>query len=376
MRPPRVTVLGSGVALGVYVPALLTARQLARHGVEAEALVIESLYTAAGLDMLERYRRAYHRDFSLALMGHRMTRDVRPSLDEGAVTALLRRWQAEGRRCFSVWSGFWLPVLDRYRREGAPGALAVDLCRIDAEVSATFRIYQDLCDALAGEAREVWLWSWERKGLVHQLPVTAPSDPPVVPWSEREDRLVVHGGGWGIGTYLDRVPELESTGLALDVVIHDAAEVDGGRNGRRYFQVDPAWRAWQDERCGFPPFGEVGEAAGAAAFHRREERHEIYDLLRGSRAIVSKPGGGTLIDSLAAATPLVLLEPYGYAEEANAKIWEHLGFGISYAAWKESGFSSGLLERLHHNLLAHRGDAGGTIDYPAALAARLHACAS
>ncbi|HEY0511087.1 MAG TPA: UDP-glucuronosyltransferase [Thermoanaerobaculia bacterium] len=362
---PRVTVLGSGVALGVYVPALLAARQLARHGVDAEALVVESLYTAAGLDMLERYRQAYHRDFSLALMGHRMTRDVRPSLDAGAVTALLDRWRAEDRRYFSVWSGFWMPVLERYRRE-ALGPLSVDLCRIDAEISATFKIYQDLCDGLGDEAREIWLWSLERRKLIYELPV---SDQPALPWSGREDRLVVHGGGWGIGTYLDRVPELEAAGLALDVVVHDPAEAGARENGRRYFQVDPAWRAWQEERCRFPPFGELREPV---IFHRREERHEIYDLLRGSRAIVSKPGGGTLIDSLASATPVVLLEPYGYAEEANAEIWEHLGFGVPMARWQESGFSLDLLERLHRNLLARPGAASGTIDYPASLAARLH----
>jgi hypothetical protein len=319
--------------------------------------------------MLERYRQAYHRDFSTALMGHRMTRDVRPSLDEGAVTGLLDRWQAEDRRHFSVWSGFWMPILHRYRRERARRPLSVDLCRIDAEISATFRIYQDLCDGMSDETREVWLWSWARKGLVHELPV---SDQPAVPWSGREDRLVVHGGGWGIGTYLDRVPELEEAGLALDVVVHDPAEAGARENGRRYFRVDPAWRAWREERCGFPPFGELREPAAFQPFHRREERHEIYDLLRGSRAIVSKPGGGTLIDSLASATPVVLLEPYGYAEEANAKVWEHLGFGIPYARWQESGFSLGLLERLHRNLLERPGGAAGTIDYPASLAARLH----
>ena len=364
---PRVTVLGSGVALGVYVPALLAARRLARHGVDTETLVIESLYTAAGREMLERYRQAYHRDFSTALMGHRMTRDVRPSLDEAVVTGLLDRWHAERRRHFAVWSGFWLPVLDRYRCERSPGPLSVDLCRIDAEVSATFRIYQDLCAALGDEAREVWLWSWERRGLVHELPV---SDQAPVPWEEREDRLVVHGGGWGIGSYLGRVPELAEAGLALDVVIHDPVEAGEREDGRRYFMVDPAWRAWREERCGFPPFGELREPA---AFQRRDERHEIYDLLRNSRAIVSKPGGGTLIDSLASATPVVLLEPYGYAEEANAKVWEHLGFGVRYDRWRESGFSRDLLARLHRNLLDRP---AGTIDYPAAFAARFHGLAA
>lgn len=359
---PRVTVLGSGVALGVYVPALLTASGLARHGVPAETLVVESLYTAAGLEMLERYRQAYHRSFSMALMGHRMTRDVRPSLEERAVSELLDRWRAEDRRHFIVWSGFWMPVLDRYR-ERQPGRLCIDLCRIDAEVSATFKIYQDLEDRSGDEAREIWLWNWDRRRLVHELPVS--SEPPVQ-WGEREDRLVVHGGGWGIGTYLERLPELSASGLEMDVVVQETAEAAPREDGRRTFMVDPEWRAWREERCGFPPFGEVREPA---EFHHREDRHEIYGLLRNARAILSKPGGGTLIDSLASATPVILLEPYGYAEESNAKIWEHLGFGVRYDRWKESGFSLALLERLHRNLLERPAE---TIDYPASLAARLH----
>jgi hypothetical protein len=300
-------------------------------------------------------------------MGHRMTRDVRPVLEERAVSGLLDRWSAEDRRHFIVWSGFWLPVLDRYRQERKPGRLSIDLCRIDAEVSATFKIYQDLEDRWGDEAREIWLWSWERRRLVHELPV---SGEPPVPWEEREDRLVVHGGGWGIGTYLERLPELAASGLGLDVVVQERDEGGLREDGCRTFMVDPEWRAWREARCGFPPFGEVSEPA---AFRRREDRHEIYGLLRNARAILSKPGGGTLIDSLASATPVVLLEPYGYAEESNAKIWEHLGFGVRYTRWKESGFSPALLERLHHNLIARPAE---TINYPAALAARLHELAA
>lgn len=378
---PEITVLGSGVALGVYIPALLTARRLVRHGVAAEVEVIERCYNAASREQLERFRQAYHRDFSLALLGHRSTRDIRPSLDEDAVAGLLERWRHEGRRHFAVWSGFWLPILDRYRREyreSAPGRLEIDLCRIDAEVSASFKIYGALCEALGDEAREVWLWNGRQQRLDYELPV---SDEPVVAWEERDDRLVVHGGGWGIGTYRERIPELTGRGFALDAVAHDAAEADGGETGVRWLLVDPAWRAWpangEPAPCVFPPFGEVGgtfgdpdERGNLDERGNPDERHEIYGLIRGSRAIVSKPGGGTLIDSLASATPVVLLEPYGYAEEANARLWEHLGFGVSWARWRESGFSREILAGLHHTLRTRPRD---TVDYPASLAARLHA---
>jgi hypothetical protein len=360
MTLPRVTVLGSGVALGVYVPALLVERQLERRGVPAETLVIESLYTEAGISSLERCRVAYQRQFELARLAHRMTRAISPVLDEDAVDELLACWSAEDRRHFAIWSGFWLPVIDRYRRM-VRRPLHVDLCRIDAKISVTFRVYQHLCDELGGSAREVWLWNLERNALDVELPV---SDAPPLPWDAREDRLVIHGGGWGLGTYQEHAAELRARGFSTDLVLRDASDAES-TDATRCFMVDPSWRAWRDPEMGFPPFGEVG---AAPRFTRRETHHELYELVKNCRAIVSKPGGGTLIDSLASATPVVLLDSYGYAEDANAAMWERLGFGIRWERWCEAGFSMDLIADLHRNLLQrrHRG-----ADYPAVIAASL-----
>jgi UDP-N-acetylglucosamine:LPS N-acetylglucosamine transferase len=99
------------------------------------------------------------------------------------------------------------------------------------------------------------------------------------------------------------------------------------------------------------------------------EYHSLYDVIRFNQAIISKPGGCTLIDSLASATPVILLEPYGYAEVRNSEIWQRLGYGISYPDWQASGYSMEVLARLQNNLLnrAQRG-----IDYPTAFANNLH----
>jgi UDP-N-acetylglucosamine:LPS N-acetylglucosamine transferase len=92
-------------------------------------------------------------------------------------------------------------------------------------------------------------------------------------------------------------------------------------------------------------------------------------VIRRSKAIVSKPGGGTLIDSLSSATPVILLEPYGNAEEKNGELWRHLGFGVPFATWQASGYDEATLARLHASLLrAHR---QGT-DYPRYCVERLH----
>jgi UDP-N-acetylglucosamine:LPS N-acetylglucosamine transferase len=81
--------------------------------------------------------------------------------------------------------------------------------------------------------------------------------------------------------------------------------------------------------------------------------------------MLCKTGGGTLIDSLWSATPIVALEPFGEHEQINALLWERLGFGMGYDAWRSSGFSLDLLEKAHLNLLRAR---DGVADYTADLA--------
>jgi len=286
-----------------------------------------------------------------------MARSVEGSLDPARVDALLRGWHADHRAHFIVWSGFWLPILERYRREAAV-SVHIDCCRIDAVVSASFRAH----DGLAADATEIWLWNAQDKRTVFEIPVT---EQPVMPFADRDHRLVVHGGGWGLGTYQTTAAQMAGTRWASDIVVHARDEATPLGRDDRYFMVDPAWRTWHrtEEGHAFPPFGEIDEPTTSA------NDHVLYQRIRRSKAIVSKPGGGTLIDSLSSATPVVLLEPYGYAEASNGEVWEHLGFGVRYATWRDTGFDEAVLQRLHDNLVNR---AHGP-DYVAAYAARLRA---
>jgi len=350
----KVTVLGSGVALGVYIPALLVDYQFRKLGLDSETVILENYYTGESLEKLKAYKKAYHNNFSVALMGHRMTKDVSPNLDENLVNHLLQTWQRDNRLNFVVWSGLWMPILEKYRTKIFPQKLNLDICRIDADISATFKIHQDS----DRDYEEVWLWNWEQKRLIYEIPVT---EQPPIPYTHRSNRCVIHGGGWGIGTYQKRISELEEQGICLDIIAYYVDEV-AKQSNHRYFMVDPDWFPWIKNSKNlheFPPFGEVTDLNNKN-FQTKEENHCFYDLARQSKAIISKPGGGTLIDSLSSATPVILLEPYGYAEEKNAAIWEYLGYGISYEKWKATNYSFKILEDLHHNLLNKR----SLIHYP------------
>jgi hypothetical protein len=339
-----VTILCSGVARGVYIPALLLNYQLQQHQLQTDVVILEHLYTPASQQKLKSHKQAYHQNFSMALMAHKMTKDIQFSLDDELVTAILNRWESEHRCNFIVWSGFWMPIIEKYRQQVAPQIVNVDLCRIDAEVSATFKNYTNFNQ----HDREIWLWNWAEQKLGYELPV---SNQLPIPYEARANRFVIHGGGWGIGTYTNKIAELTANNIALDIVAYEVAESIDRHPKHRYFMVDPNWSPWLQSTTTQPEFPPFGEVTNSPNFTNRAEYHELFDVIRHSKAIISKPGGGTLIDSLAAATPIILLEPYGYAEQSNSDIWEKLGYGITYDRWQQTNYDLDILEQLHQNIL-------------------------
>lgn len=362
-RRGPVVILTSGIGLGVYIPALLIQHQLAQLGVSAEVEVLEAYFKPDSLERLLARRDAFRQNFALAQMGHRMARSIEEDLDDARLDGLLDAWAARGCTDFIIWSGFWLPVLEQYRRRVPGLELRRDLCRIDAERSASFKVHQDLEE----DGREIWLWHGARHAICHEIPVTA--EPPI-PFDQRARRLVVHGGGWGIGTHAAMRPALAGAGYALDVVIEDPQERERHGPEDRFYMIAPGWEPWHRDEDGhhiFPPVGRVADDGTVHCSHQAGF-HGFHSVIRAAMGVVSKPGGCTLIDSLAAATPVILLEAYGHAERGNAAIWAEFGFGVPFEAWRNEGFPTPTLRRAHTALMARGRSSTG---YPAEYAERL-----
>lgn len=328
-----IEILTSGVALGVHVPGLLLADRLREQGGTANVSVLERLMTPETLATTARSKQAFHRDFRVALAGQKLARNASVATSEAAVLQLFQAWHARAVSRFVVFSGFWLTLVERYVAEY--GAVPVDVCHVDSVQSPSF----DKAGATSLPVRHVWLADADGLRIPCSIPV---SREPAVPWSQRDQRLLVHGGGWGMGTYRERAASLASAGFSLDVVAYEDQDLEGSEV--RYFMIDPMWHPWLDD--GYPPFGEAG-----TDFVQRTGHHGSFDLCRQALATVSKPGGGTLLDSLWSATPAVLLEPFGAHEQRNADLWIELGFGISFEQWEQKGFAVEVLESLHHALL-------------------------
>jgi hypothetical protein len=345
------TVLTSAVGLGAYVAALLHRDRLRDAGHEVDVEVIEGWFTEHHRERHLVHQQAFHEDFRLAQAGRRMAGSVVGRLDEERVEPLLAAWRAEGRTRFFVWSGYWLPVLERYTASVPDARVELDFCFSDAIESDSFRVHH----APAGVVRrDVWLWSWRRRALGTALPVPAGAP---IPFAERARRLVAHGGGWGLGTYTEVLTELAAADYALDVLGPSCPDWDGRRALDRRYVGDPAWHPWLRDDAGqlsFPPLAEV-RPDGELRYRSPARFPAAHVQVREAMAVVSKPGGGTLLDSLAAATPIVLLPPWGRPEARNGALWVELGFGIDFVRWRETGFDPRVLEELHDRLLAaHR----------------------
>lgn len=325
-----IEILTSGVALGVHVPGLLLADRLRERGVPVEVQVLERLLPPQVLATTEKMKWAFHRNFRFALAGQKVAGSPVKSVDPAAVQRLRARWRAAGVTRFVVFSGFWLPLV-------ADLGVPIDVCHVDSVASPSFTK-----TGLSMPARHVWLADADGGTLPCTIPV---SHTPPVPWHDREPRVFLHGGGWGMGTYRDHAAELRAHGFGLDVVAYEDTDVT--QDDLRYFMVDPRWHPWLDD--GYPPFGQVRPGA-PTDFRRGAGHHGSFDLTRTAVATVSKPGGGTLLDSLWSATPAVLLDPFGAHEERNSRLWQDLGFGITLDRWRATGFSLDVLRELHEAL--------------------------
>ncbi len=149
-----VTLLSAGNSLGVYIPAKLLQLQLRKEGIPADIYMLEHLYDDETRENIPRYRKAFHDSFKVAKTGYKLARDSRSSLDESKTAALLEQWRQDGRRRFLALTGFWIPVLERYRDMLGGTEVDIRLIRLDASDTPSFSVYGDACS----QFENIWLY--------------------------------------------------------------------------------------------------------------------------------------------------------------------------------------------------------------------------
>lgn len=337
-----VALLTSGMGLGVYVPSLFLRNQCEARGVKARIYVYEEYLEQDKKKNVKKYQECFHQSYRAAVAGHKIPVRFAGHLDEGALSGLFDMWKEHGQRHFIMLSGHWKSVLDAYQRESG-FVCSVECLRMDYGVTPSWRGF---CDP-GSLYHTTWLFGTPEQAMEYTIQADSR---PAIPFEERGPRYVVHGGGWGMGTYLDRMEELESLGQ-LDITLHSEKEMENAKAKNNYYLIDPNWSPWMRNDNGRHIFPPTRWMLHEPDYITSEEHPYLYDVCRKALAIISKPGGGTLLDAICTATPVVFLEPIAEHERCNAQLFEQIGCGISLENWKAEGFSKEVLHRLHENLV-------------------------
>jgi hypothetical protein len=332
--------------LGFYIPGLLLRDRFEAIAQPACAETFEALMTDVGIEKAEQSRSAYAKDFKLAQVSQRVPFDVRGSIDTERLEKLLDRWSDEKRRKFIALSGHWVHILDEYRRR-CGFEISAGLLYMDGSLAPSWLQTRRIDPTYAARYSELPLLSRSPPAVLRHIAVSEPS----VTWSVRENRLIVHGGGWGMGDFANAAEQLKSSNYDVLNAMYPAPGVDLSI-GQRHLADNPNWRVWHPTESGeleFPPYGYVDrDGWHDGGYHG--QTHGLYQTIANSRAIVSKPGAGTLIDSFASETPVVLLTPLGRHETDSGNIWSQLGFGITIEDWQSSECDPEILFQLHKNI--------------------------
>lgn len=349
MSVKTVRILSSATGLGVYIPSLLISRCLKKQGIDTEVIILESLYKEEKRTKIELNKRAFQDNFSVALMAQKLLKLEKNNFESAIVKAVIEDWARQGAENFIITSGFWMSLIEEYRSRIYPKALNVHLVHLDAVESLSWSSSKFNSEFY----RDIWLFDSKNMTLPYRLEIDA-NNP--LQYYQRTNRFVLHGGGWGIGNFMNIMPELNAEGFSLDIAVNSMSGFKGKESGNRYFVIKEGWSPFHkntEREHIFPPMAQV-EKGVDPVFQQGEEYHYFFDIIRNSKGIISKPGGATLIDSLASATPVIFLNPYGDYEKKNSEFWCGMGFGIYYEDWRERGFPLDILENQHKNLIAAR----------------------
>lgn len=325
----RAIILTSGIGFGTYIPSVILMQQLKSVGVDVEIAILEKLFFERKQEKLLENQREYCSDFKVAKVAMRIpTMKQNSNYDEAKINRLIEEWKKKNIEYFIVFSGNWKEILKKYERTQRIHLYCVHM---DCIISPSWKGFD-----LPYE-KETWMIGKEDAEPDTKLYV----DKGIVSFNNREDQLLIHGGGWGLG--------LENINFDLEGIsgykIYKISSHRENKTNEIYKNLwTGEWNAYSNEYRKFPPLYYENKDIN------EQDEHYVYKLEKESKAIISKPGGGTLCEGYMANVPIILTEPLANHEKANGRKWEKLGFGINMSRWKESNFSEEFLKDCYFKL--------------------------
>lgn len=343
----KITILCSGFGLGFYIPGVLLKNEFSNMGYDAEVDVFESYMEDSQQDHIDDSKKEYHDNFSKAIIASKLPLNSEKSIDYDKVDLLINKWKSEGRQDFISLSGHWIYILEKFRKT-VDWNIRVDGLYVDADLAPSWKSLRKYLDHFEDRYVPVCLYNKEELVMKYSLGTTLFE---ALPYEKRENSVVIHGGGWGMGTYRETVNDLcEQTSLHIALIAYNEMEMEPSDRITTYMN-DVNWCAWkQKEKCGFPTY--IMKQKQGEVEHKLFDRpyHWLLEITSRQKAIIAKPGAGTLIDSFITETPIILLKPFGSHEQKNLEVWKNLGFGILFDEWQTTNFDMEVLKEAHQNI--------------------------
>lgn len=330
----------SGLGLGHYMPGLIMRARLAAMGFSAHFLVYEDLLSDQHKARLSARRQRYQADSRMANLGQKL--HLAGVFDEEKIALSESCQWFEQSNHIVILSGQWCAHIPQRQHP------KVTLLHVDTGESPSWQVAsQHVRTLLASGARELWL----SMPLSKQGRLVIGDGRPPVSWGDREASIVAHGGGWALGNFNVALDLLTADrGLRLHLL---AGTREGYTSAERMslYTMPSEWSPWgvSPDRP-FPPL--LRKEGNSVVTLGDGHTHAAFELARRSLAVISKPGGMVLNESLVSATPVVFLEPYGCHEQENAAKWIGAGFGLWFSDWAASGYSLEPLRTAHERLLS------------------------
>ncbi len=334
----NVLVLGSAIALGVYTPAVWFCKNLKKQGIQCRMIYLESLYTQEKQDLIAINKYKFHKNFKIAKIAHVMDNKVESSVDIVLKEQFMQECINNDYNTIVCFSGFWVTIIDELIQQDRKFENRIKCVHMDVVRSNSWKSVN------LPYLENIWLFNMEENKISYKLSNIVPK-----PVEFRNGRIIAHGGGWGMGTYRSMIQQLNELGYEVDIICYYEDEYVETDLKNRYYLLDPNWKPVVGE-SNFPQLF-MYKHNQWCKMNENSEVSDISILLQDAIAVMSKPGGGTLADSMMTCTPIIFLEALAAYEKMNAQMWTMHGYGIPYEDWIQSKDLFGELVRMINNLL-------------------------
>ncbi|ASZ09697.1 hypothetical protein KTO58_27500 [Chitinophaga pendula] len=324
-------ILSSRLGFGQYIPSLLLQQKLQAAGLNATLSFVEDGYAIDKKATFEQTKAAFNGNPHLAKVAARLQLNKAGLIDPAAKASWLAGWQAAQCTTFLCFSGYWAEVLMAYARIRD---IDISCILMDATPSP---VWEPLFKDTHIQLHRYPLFDLATAQFHYKLDIPQPL--PVLPLEQRPPQVLAHGGGWGIFQPVQLTAML-SAGLQVHCIVNDAKDAT---SPEIHYLLNLPPEAGEHK---FPALQSLQDHTRFTA----ADHHPVLDRMAASRAVISKPGGMTVIDALLTATPLIFLQSIGTHEQANRSLCLQLGIGMDWEDWAATGYALTPLLQMHHIL--------------------------